>query len=200
MKQRLVVLCGVMVVTVAGMLWGILLDPKMEAWAAGPLERSVIHVSQDAPVVIEGKTITISVGLDVQIRGVSGTVRALPSTPVVVVGSGDRLVDALGNEYVIGGDPDVAVEEWTVYEDDGDLSIVGSVRNDATGKRFSGAVVDFRFYDAKGKLVDARNEGIGGAWIDPGESYPFTMKRVSEMGAFVRYEVKIQVRDWTEVK
>lgn len=196
MVRRLVVWLYVLfVLGVFGAGW--MLGGERSAVAASSAA-TVMHVSQAVPVMVNGKTITVTVGLDVSVSGVSETVRALPSTPVVVVGNGKKMVDALGNEYVVEGDPDVAVEEWTAYEDDGYLSIVGSVRNTATGKRFSAVVADFRFYDAKGKLVDATNDGIGGGWIDPGESYPFTMKRVGEIGAFAWYEVRLQVRDWTE--
>lgn len=200
MKRRLMRAGFTGLIMAVGLLLGVLLAIKLDASAARTLGRTVLHVSQDAPVAIDGKMVTITIGLDVQVSGISGTLRALPSTPVVVVGDGEKLVDGLGNEYVIGGDPDVAVEEWTVYEDDGDLSIAGNVRNVATDKRFSAVVAEFRFYDAKGKLVGAMNEWIGGGWIDPGQSYPFAMKRVGKIGAFARYEVKLHVRDWTTIK
>ena len=183
-----------------GLLLGILLAIKLDVSAAQVMGRTVLHISQDAPIVIDGKPITITIGLDVQVSGISGTLRALPSTPVVVVGNREKLVDGLGNEYTIGGDPDVVVEEWTVYEDDGGLSIAGSVRNAAANKRFSAIVAEFRFYDTRGKLVDATNDWIGGGWVDPGTSYSFAMKRVGKIGAFARYEVKLHVRDWMIIK
>lgn len=200
MKQQLMRFGFAGLMMASGLLLGVLLAIKMDALAAPTLGRTVLHISQDAPIEIDGKKITLTIGLDVQVSGISGTLRALPSTPSVVVGNGEKLVDGLGNEYAIEGDPDVAMEEWTVYEDDGDFSITGSVRNTATDKRFSAVVAEFRFYDAKGKLVDATNDWIGGGWIDPGQSYPFTMKRVGKIGAFARYEVKLHVRDWTAIK
>lgn len=169
---------------------------------------SVVNVNQVIPMLVEfavplddGTTVTATAPITVHVAlqvTVDGANIVAATTPTSTAGT----IDDLGLAYTLDTEPGIEITEWTSYENsDGDMAVVGALRNTAVDRQFSLVEFTFKFYDVRGKLVDSATASAGGRWVGPGETLPFDFDLYGIAPADVAsYSVTATAGDWTKIE
>ncbi len=199
MSRRLAVLLAVATFGVLALSLG--------AAQAATTSPSVVNLNQVIPLLVElavplddGTTvtatapITVHVALQVTVDGATVLAATVPTTQTTT--------DDLGLAYAIDTDPGIEVTEWTTYENsDGELAVIGALRNTDEDRQFSLVEFAIKFYAKSGKLIDSATASAGGRWVGPGEALPFDFDLYGIAPADVAsYTVTATGGDWTPIQ
>lgn len=169
---------------------------------------SVVNVNQVVPMLVEfavplddGTTvtatapITVHVALQVTVDGANIVAATTPTSTAATT-------DDLGLAYTLDAEAGIEITEWTSYENsDGDMAVVGALRNTDAARQFSLVEFAIKFYDVRGKLVDSATASAGGRWVGPDESLSFDFDLYGIAPADVAsYTVTATGGDWTPMQ